>query len=168
MGPRLTPSPSAAPRLPLTVRGRRDHVITQVTEHPAVIEAAITDRTVLVSIMTANSETGTLQSISELAAIAHRHDALLHTDATSATVRHALRFGIQRASPGYRIRSATDVRRAGRGGHHHMVNLPSPPAPGRQEKDISHSQRTPARPTPRFCTVTRRTVMQNGFAGAWW
>ena len=42
-----------------------------------------------------------------------------------------------------RIRSATDVRRAGRGSHHHIVNLPSPPAPRPRERDISHSQRTP-------------------------
>ncbi|MFI7061754.1 cysteine desulfurase family protein [Kribbella sp. NPDC050124] len=94
-------------------RGHGDQVITQVTEHPAVLEAcrsltadgftvtqlpvdshgqvdpadleaAITDRTVLVSVMTANSETGTLQLIQELATIAHNHGAFLHTDAAQA------------------------------------------------------------------------------------
>ena len=97
----------------LAARDRGTHVITQATEHPAVLEAcrsltadgfavtqlpvdhtgrvdpadleaAITDRTVLVSIMTANSETGTLQPIRELATVAHRHGALLHTDAAQA------------------------------------------------------------------------------------
>jgi cysteine desulfurase len=93
--------------------GRGGHVITQVTEHPAVLEAcrsleddgftvtqlpvdrygmvdpvvleaAMTDRTVLVSIMAANSETGTLQPLAELAGIAHHYGALFHTDAAQA------------------------------------------------------------------------------------
>ena len=38
----------------------------------ADLEAAVRDDTVLVTIMPANNETGTLQSIAELAAIAHR------------------------------------------------------------------------------------------------
>jgi hypothetical protein len=49
-------------------------------------------------------------------------------------------LSIERGSPAYRIRLATDVRRAGRGGHHCMVNLPRPPAPRRRERNISHSQ----------------------------
>jgi cysteine desulfurase len=90
------------------------HVITQPTEHPAVLEAcaalarlhgtevtylpiggdgrvdpaslaaAITPRTVLVSVMTANSETGVLQPVRELAAIAREHGVLFHTDAAQA------------------------------------------------------------------------------------
>ena len=90
------------------------HVITQPTEHPAVLEAcaalarlhgtevtylpvgadgrvdpaslpaAITPRTVLVSVMTANSETGVLQPVCELAAIAREHGVLFHTDAAQA------------------------------------------------------------------------------------
>jgi cysteine desulfurase len=97
----------------LAARERGNHIVTQVTEHPAVLEAcrsltaegfeitelpvdrygrvdpadleaAMTDRTVLVSIMTANSETGTLQPIRELAAVAHRHGAVMHTDAAQA------------------------------------------------------------------------------------
>ena len=89
-------------------------VITQVTEHPAVLEAcralhrrygtevtylpvgpdgrvnpqdlaeAITPRTALVSIMTANNETGVLQPIEELAGVARQHGALFHTDAAQA------------------------------------------------------------------------------------
>ena len=48
---------------------------------PADLEAAITDRTAMVSIMHANNEIGTLQPVAKLAAIAHRHGALFHTDA---------------------------------------------------------------------------------------
>jgi cysteine desulfurase len=51
---------------------------------PADLDAAITDRTALVSIMAANSETGTLQPPRALATIAHRHGALFHTDAAQA------------------------------------------------------------------------------------
>jgi cysteine desulfurase len=98
----------------LTHRGRGDHVITQATEHPAVLNAcralaerhgfqvtvlpvdrhgqvdpaalaaAITTRTVLVSIQHANSETGTLQPIGKLAEIAHAHGALVHSDAAQS------------------------------------------------------------------------------------
>jgi cysteine desulfurase len=90
------------------------HLITQVTEHPAVlatcrqlerlhgfrvtylpvdssgrvrpedVEAAINEQTTLVSIMAANNETGTLQPIAQIAEIAHRHGALMHTDASQA------------------------------------------------------------------------------------
>ena len=98
----------------LALRARGNHIITQVTEHPAVlntcralerlhgfrvtylpvdafgrvnpgdVEAAINDTTVLVTIMHANNETGTLQPIAEIAEIAHRHDALMHTDAAQS------------------------------------------------------------------------------------
>jgi cysteine desulfurase len=90
------------------------HVITQATEHPAVLEtgralerlhgirltvlpvepsglldpdrleAAMSSDTVLVSVMAANNETGTLQPVAELASIAHRHGALFHSDAAQA------------------------------------------------------------------------------------
>lgn len=93
---------------------RGKHIITQVTEHPAVInvcnaltrlhgfritylpvdqygrvnpvdvEAAIDDQTILISIMHANNETGTLQPIPEIAEIAHRHAVLMHTDASQS------------------------------------------------------------------------------------
>jgi len=48
------------------------------------LEAAITPDTLLVSIMAANNETGTVMPVQELCAIAHRYDALFHTDATQA------------------------------------------------------------------------------------
>jgi cysteine desulfurase len=90
------------------------HMISQTTEHPAVLgacatlsrrhgiettylpvnayglvnpddlRAALAQPTSLVSIMYANNETGVLQPIAELAAIAHEHGALLHTDAAQA------------------------------------------------------------------------------------
>ncbi len=90
------------------------HIITQVTEHPAVInvchslerlhgfrvtylpvdgsgqvkpadvEAAIDADTLLVTMMHANNETGTLQPIAEIAEIAHRHGVLIHTDASQS------------------------------------------------------------------------------------
>jgi cysteine desulfurase len=93
---------------------RRPHVITQSTEHPAVLAtcgalqrlhgvdvtilpvdrhglidprdlaAAITPHTVLVSIMLANNETGTIEPIAELARIAHGHGVPIHTDAAQA------------------------------------------------------------------------------------
>lgn len=94
-------------------RDRGDHVVTQATEHPAVLEAcrslqadgfqlttlpvnhhgrvdpadveqAITDDTALVRIMLANAETGTLQPVTQLARIAHHQGALFHTDAAQA------------------------------------------------------------------------------------
>jgi len=51
---------------------------------PATLEAAIKPHTKLVSIMFANNETGVIQPIPELAAIAHTHGALFHTDAVQA------------------------------------------------------------------------------------
>jgi cysteine desulfurase len=92
----------------------RPHVITQATEHPAILEtcralarwygvrltvlpvgadglvdpgtlaAALDADTVLVSVMAANNETGAIQPVTELAQLAHRHGALLHCDAAQA------------------------------------------------------------------------------------
>ncbi|WP_069812799.1 cysteine desulfurase family protein [Streptomyces sp. TP-A0874] len=92
----------------------RPHVITQATEHPAVLAtcralerlhqaritvlpvgpeglvdpaaltAALDTETVLVSVMAANNETGALQPVRELAALAHRAGALFHCDAAQA------------------------------------------------------------------------------------
>lgn len=101
--------------LAVTGEGRvRPHVITQVTEHPAVlaacaelrkrhgvdvtvlpvdatgtvdpadVEAAMTDRTVLVSLMHANNEIGTVQPIAEIAAVCRARGVLLHSDAAQS------------------------------------------------------------------------------------
>ena len=48
------------------------------------LREAITDDTALVSIMHANNEIGTVQPIAELAAVAHQHGALFHTDAVQS------------------------------------------------------------------------------------
>ena len=92
---------------------RPKHVITQVTEHPAVLDPlavletrghrvtylstdehgrvtpeqvreAITDDTVLVSIMAANNEIGTLQPLKEIGAVCQEAGVLFHTDAAQA------------------------------------------------------------------------------------
>ncbi len=98
----------------MAMRSRGNHIITQVTEHPAVLKCcrylqrhlglkvtflpvdhaglvdpqaladAITPETVLVSIMHANNETGTIQPIRELAAITHKHGVLFHSDAAQS------------------------------------------------------------------------------------
>jgi cysteine desulfurase len=51
---------------------------------PADLEAAMRAETRLVSVMTANNVTGTIQPIAELAAVAHRRGVLFHTDAVQA------------------------------------------------------------------------------------
>jgi cysteine desulfurase len=51
---------------------------------PAELEKAITDKTVLISIMYANNEIGTIEPIAELGAIARRHKVPFHTDAVQA------------------------------------------------------------------------------------
>ena len=52
--------------------------------NPADVEAAITDKTILISIMAANNELGTIEPIEEIAKIAHAHHVLFHTDAVQA------------------------------------------------------------------------------------
>lgn len=51
---------------------------------PEALEAAIKENTILVSIMAANNEIGTIEPISELGAVAHKHGVLFHTDAVQA------------------------------------------------------------------------------------
>ncbi|MFO7917642.1 MAG: cysteine desulfurase family protein [Anaerolineae bacterium] len=92
---------------------QKGHIITSAVEHPAVtevcnwlesrgfritvlpvdahglvdpadLERAITPDTLLVTVMHANNEVGTIQPVAELAEIAHEHDALMHTDAAQS------------------------------------------------------------------------------------
>lgn len=49
--------------------------------NPADIEAAITDKTILVSVMLANNEVGTIQPIAEIGAITRKRGVLFHCDA---------------------------------------------------------------------------------------
>jgi cysteine desulfurase len=51
---------------------------------PDSLRAAITPDTALVSVMHANNEIGTIQPVAALAAIAHEHGALFHTDAVQS------------------------------------------------------------------------------------
>ena len=54
---------------------------------PADVKKAITDKTVLVSIMHANNEIGTIQPIAEIGKICHEKESYFHTDAVQ-TVGH--------------------------------------------------------------------------------
>ncbi len=51
---------------------------------PEAIEAAIRDDTMLISVMYANNEIGTIQPIAEIGALARRHGITMHTDAVQA------------------------------------------------------------------------------------
>lgn len=51
---------------------------------PDDVEKALTPRTILISVMHANNEVGTLQPISEISRIAREHGVLLHTDAAQS------------------------------------------------------------------------------------
>ena len=94
--------------------GKGDHIVTVVTEHKAVLDAcrhlekrgvisvtylpigrdglidldalsaAITDRTVLVSVMAANNEIGVLQPLARIGALCRERGVLFHTDAAQA------------------------------------------------------------------------------------
>ncbi|MBI1388328.1 MAG: aminotransferase class V-fold PLP-dependent enzyme [bacterium] len=95
----------------------RKHVITSAIEHPAVlrtcqylekhlgcrvdylpadgdgridpysIEALLTDETCVISVMTANNETGAIQPLREIADLAKRKNVFFHTDAVQAAGR---------------------------------------------------------------------------------
>jgi cysteine desulfurase len=96
-----------------TYAERGNHIITQMTEHKAVLDTcrrlekqgvrvtylpvkqdglvdlqqlrgAITDKTILISIMYANNEIGVVQPIQEIGAIAKEKGVLFHTDAAQA------------------------------------------------------------------------------------
>lgn len=94
-------------------RDRGDHIITCVTEHKAVLdtaqhledsgkrvtylpvnqhgsinlsdlESAITNDTVMISVMAANNEIGTIADVEEIGRIAHERNVIFHTDAAQA------------------------------------------------------------------------------------
>ncbi len=52
--------------------------------NPKDVEAAITDKTILISIMAANNEIGTIEPIPEIGKIAHEHKIIFHCDAVQA------------------------------------------------------------------------------------
>lgn len=54
------------------------------TVQPEVLKDALRPDTILVSIMMANNEIGTIEPVKELAAIAHENGTLFHTDAVQA------------------------------------------------------------------------------------
>jgi cysteine desulfurase NifS/selenium donor protein len=95
----------------LGAKGR--HIVTSAIEHPAVLEPcavleadgfritrvpvdgsgrvdprdvadALTPGTILVSVMHANNEVGTIQDVAEIARLAHEHGVLVHTDAAQS------------------------------------------------------------------------------------
>jgi len=57
------------------------------TVHPDKLAAAIKTDTILVSVMHANYEVGTIQKVKELAAVAHRFRIPFHSDGTAAVGR---------------------------------------------------------------------------------
>ena len=52
--------------------------------NPVDLEKAITDKTILISVMYANNEIGTIEPVVELGAIARKHKVYFHTDAVQA------------------------------------------------------------------------------------
>src|ERR1700746_3520087 len=76
------------PYLPVDRFGRVD---------PEDVRRALTPRTMLISVMHANNEVGTLQPISEIARIARKHGVLFHTDAAQSVGRisaHVDKLGV--------------------------------------------------------------------------
>ncbi len=61
--------------LPVDEEGRID---------PEEVEKAITDQTILITVMTANNEVGTIEPIKEIGEVAKKHKVLFHTDAVQA------------------------------------------------------------------------------------
>jgi len=58
--------------------------------NPKTLEKSLSENTLLVSVMTANNEVGTIEPIRELADLTHRYGALFHTDAVQAAGNIAL------------------------------------------------------------------------------
>jgi cysteine desulfurase len=60
---------------------------------PITIERMITDKTILVSVMYANGEIGTIEPIADIGRITHAHGALFHVDAVAAAGRVPIDVG---------------------------------------------------------------------------
>jgi cysteine desulfurase len=54
---------------------------------PGEIESAVTDHTILISVMHANNETGVIQPIEDISAIARKRGIVMHTDAVQAVAK---------------------------------------------------------------------------------
>jgi cysteine desulfurase len=52
---------------------------------PGAVEKAITPDTILISVMLANNEIGTIEPVADIARIAKKHKIIMHTDAVAAT-----------------------------------------------------------------------------------
>lgn len=52
--------------------------------HPEAVLSALREDTILISVMTANNEVGSVQPIKAIGQIAHRHQIVFHTDAVQA------------------------------------------------------------------------------------
>jgi len=57
---------------------------------PGAVAAAMTDQTILVTVMLANNEIGTIEPVKEIARIAHERGAWVHTDAVQAVGKLAV------------------------------------------------------------------------------
>ena len=60
--------------------------------NPADVEKAITPETILISVMFANNEIGTIEPIAEIGKIAKAHHVLFHTDAVQAYAHVLIKF----------------------------------------------------------------------------
>lgn len=146
------------------LRNKGDHIITSAIEHSAVLNAAkalekdgyritylpvdgkglidigefkrsITDKTILISIMYANNEVGTIELISEIGSVAKEQGVYFHTDAVQAVGKvefnvsklpvdlcsmsaHKI-YGPKGVGAIY-IRKATRIDAIMHGGHHEM------------------------------------------------
>jgi cysteine desulfurase len=94
-------------------RPKGNHIITSTIEHPAVtevckyleafgfrttyipvdemglidpvkLEKAITNETILITVMHANNEVGTIQPVEDISVLAHKHGIICHTDAAQS------------------------------------------------------------------------------------
>ena len=94
---------------PARVIGVTSHLT--IALDPEAIARAIQPNTVLISVMTANNEVGTVQPIAEIGAIARTHGIAFHTDAVQAGGAIALDACEYWAQSGVVVATATEVAR---------------------------------------------------------